>query len=128
MTWVASRLANVLFSTAYPGSTQGTLVEVLDPLRYMDASINVNSPPAGLAPPTGKGPLWWAPGEPVVLLDKGLRQMGVYQIDANGFIVPQFIGGEDLSSPELVAGQGCGPLWSSRSSRRPGPARTCASA
>ena len=105
VTWVASRLANVLFSTAYPGSTQGTLVEALDPLRYMDASINVNSPPAGLAPPTGKGPLWWAPGEPVVLLDKGLRQMGVYQTDSNGFIVPQFIGGEDLSSPELVAGQ-----------------------
>ena len=41
----------------------------------------------------------------MVLLDKGLRQMGVYQVDANGFIIPQFIGGEDLSSPQLVAGQ-----------------------
>jgi hypothetical protein len=41
----------------------------------------------------------------VSLLDKGLRQMGVYQTDANGFIIPQFIGGEDLTSPQLVAGQ-----------------------
>ena len=105
VTWVAEHLSTVLFTDAYPGSTQGTLVEALDPLRYMDASITVNSPPAALAPPTGKGPLWWAPGHPVVLLDKGLRQMGVYQTDANGFIVPQFIGGEDLTSSQLVAGQ-----------------------
>jgi hypothetical protein len=104
ITWVAARLANVWFTTSYSGSTQGTLVELLDPLRFMDASITVNSPPAPLAPPTGKGPLWWGPGQQVVLLDKGLRQMGVYQTDANGFIIPQFIGGEDLTSPQLVAG------------------------
>jgi hypothetical protein len=105
VSWVAARLANVLFTTAYPGSTQGTLVETLDPLRYMDASFEANAPPAALVPPGGKGPLWWAPGQPVVLLDKGLRQMGVYQTDANGFIIPQFIGGEDLMSPQLVVGQ-----------------------
>jgi len=105
VTWVAARLANVWFTTAYPGSTQGTLAETLDPTRFMDASINVNSLPAQMAPPSGKGPLWWAPSQPVVLLDNGLRQMGVYQVDANGFIIPQFIGGENLTSPQLVAGQ-----------------------
>jgi hypothetical protein len=110
VTWIAARLANVLFTTSYPGSTQGTLVETLDATRFMDASINVNAPPTQLAPPPGKGPLWWAPGQPVVLLDKGLRQMGVYQTDANGFIIPQFIGGEDLTSPQLVAGQMWTPI------------------
>jgi hypothetical protein len=34
--------------------------------------------------------------------------MGVYQVDANGFIVPQNNGGENLLSPSLVAGQ----IWS----------------
>jgi hypothetical protein len=105
ITWVASRLANVWFTTSYPGSTQGTLVEQLDPTRFMDASYNVNSPPAALTPPSGKGPLWWAPGQPVMLLDNGLRQMDTYQTDANGFIIPQFTGGENLTSPQLVVGQ-----------------------
>jgi hypothetical protein len=105
VTWVASRLANVWFTTAYPGSTQGTLVEQLDPTRFMDASYNVNPPPAALTPPAGKGPLWWAPGQPVQLLDNGLRQMDTYQTDSNGFIIPQFIGGENLTSPQLVVGQ-----------------------
>jgi hypothetical protein len=31
--------------------------------------------------------------------------MGTYNVDANGFIVPQFIGGENLASAQLVAGQ-----------------------
>jgi hypothetical protein len=104
VTWVASRLANVWFTTNYPGAT-GPMAELLDPTRFMDASINVNALPAALVPPTGKGPLWWAPGQPVSLLDNGLRQMGIYQVDANGFIIPQFIGGENLASPQLVAGQ-----------------------
>jgi hypothetical protein len=104
VSWVASRLANVWFTTNYSGAP-GPMAELLDPTRFMDASLNVNALPAALAPPTGKGPLWWAPGQPVSLLDIGLRQMGVYQVDANGFIIPQFIGGENLASPQLVAGQ-----------------------
>jgi hypothetical protein len=104
VSWVAARLANVWFTTNYPGAT-GPMAELLDPIRFMDASLNVNALPASLTPPTGKGPLWWAPGQPVSLLDIGLRQMGIYQTDANGFIIPQFIGGENLASPRLVAGQ-----------------------
>jgi hypothetical protein len=38
-------------------------------------------------------------------MDQATRNMGTYQVDANGFIVPQFNGGEDLTRLSLVAGQ-----------------------
>jgi hypothetical protein len=38
------------------------------------------------------------------LMDLGTRQMGTYQIDSNGNIIPQFIDGENLTSSQLVAG------------------------
>jgi hypothetical protein len=47
----------------------------------------------------GKGPLWWIPSQTVTLIDQGTRSMGTYQIDANGFIVPQNNGGENLTRP-----------------------------
>jgi len=41
----------------------------------------------------------------VTLMDQVTREMGTYQIDANGFIVPQNNGGENLAIASLVAGQ-----------------------
>jgi hypothetical protein len=101
--WISARLGHVWFVVNYPGAT-GPMAELLDASQYLDAAITVNSPPAQLTPPGGKGPLYWAPGQPVYLFDLGLRQMGIYQTDSNGFIVPQFIGGENLASPQLVMG------------------------
>lgn len=101
--WVSARAGNVLFTTDNVG-TSLWMVEQLDNTRYLDASILVNSVPTGLPIPPGKGPLWWIPNALLGLMDQGRRMMGTYQIDANGFIVPQNLGGEDLTSPTLVAG------------------------
>jgi hypothetical protein len=92
---------NVLFSSTYGGVS---VVETMDVTRYLDTAFLVNNPPAALTPPGGKGPLWFAPSAAVTLMDLGTRQMGIYQVDANGFIIPQFIGGENLLSAQLVAG------------------------
>src|SRR5581483_8904441 len=107
MKWVSAFAASVLFCGSYApnGISPVTVTERLDDTLYLDAAQFVNSPPAPLAPPMGKGPLWWMPGGTVELMDQSTRPMGTYQIDANGFIVPQFNGGEDLTSPSLVAGQ-----------------------
>jgi hypothetical protein len=53
----------------------------------------------------GLGPLWWIPSQSVTLIDQGTRFMGTYQIDANGFIIPQGNAGENLAAASLVAGQ-----------------------
>jgi hypothetical protein len=105
-TWVAARQGDVIFTTNYaPNST--SVVERLDDNQYLDGALLVNSLPTPFTPPGGKGPLFKFPGpnSTVFLIDLGTRFMGTYNVDANGFIVPQFIGGENLSSPALVAGQ-----------------------
>jgi len=67
----------------------------------------VNSLPSPFTPPGGKGPLYVfpGPGSTVFLIDLGTRFMGTYSVDANGFLIPQLIAGENLSSAQLVAGQ-----------------------
>jgi hypothetical protein len=100
--WVSAWDANVYFVSSYFGTA---ICEVLDDTKYLDANILVNNLPATFAPPGGKGPLWWIPSRSVSLMDQGQRSMGIYQIDANGFIVPQFNGGENLNAASLVAGQ-----------------------
>lgn len=100
--WIAALGSDVLFSSTYFGVK---IIENIDPSQYLDCAILVNSVPAALTPPGGKGPLWFIPSQTVALMDLGTRYMGVYQIDANGFIVPQFNGGENLLSAQLVAGQ-----------------------
>jgi hypothetical protein len=99
--WIGALGGNVLFSSTYGSAS---VVEKMDVTQYLDMALPVNNPPAALTPPGGKGPLWFAPSAPVYLLDLGTRQMGFYQVDANGFIIPQFIGGENLESSQLVAG------------------------
>jgi hypothetical protein len=106
--WVSARLSEVLFTNVYNvagGSGPVSVVETLDSFAILDCNLPVNNPPAVLAPPGGKGPLWFMPGVTVTLIDNGTVFMGTYQIDANGFIVPQFTGGENLNSPNLMAGQ-----------------------
>jgi hypothetical protein len=106
--WVAARQSDVIFSTIYPpGGGAGSIVERLDDNQYLDAAFMVNNPPDTLTPPGGKGPLFVFPGpnSSVFLIDLGTRFMGTYQVDGNGFIIPQNIGGENLSSMQLVAGQ-----------------------
>lgn len=99
--WVAALGSSVVFTTIYSAAS---LVERLDSALYLDAGLFVNAIPTALTPPVGKGPLWWLPNGAVDLMDNGTRMMGTYQIDANGFIIPQFTGGEDLTAPTLVAG------------------------
>lgn len=102
LSWVAAHNADVFFTGTYFGTA---IVEVLDDTVYLDCSVSVNSPPAAFTPPGGKGPLWFIPSQTVALMDQGTRSMGTYQIDANGFIVKQFVGGEDLTFASLIAGQ-----------------------
>jgi hypothetical protein len=100
--WVASLGSDVIFSTVYPGDA---VVELLDNTLYLDGAEFVNALPTALLPPAGKGPLFWTPNGAVSLMDQGNRSMGIYQVDANGFIVPQNVAGENLASLTLVAGQ-----------------------
>jgi hypothetical protein len=98
----------VIFTSNYSvgGPTVG-VAERLDYSQYLDGALFVNNLPPAFTPPGGKGPLFVFPGpnSTVYLIDLGNRFMGTYQVDANGFIIPQFIGGENLASPQLVAGQ-----------------------
>jgi hypothetical protein len=103
-TWVAARQGDVIFTASYGGNS---VVEKLDNNQYLDGALAVNALPAPFTPPGGKGPLFNFPGpnSTVTLIDQGTRFMGTYAVDANGFIVPQFSGGENLTSAQLVAGQ-----------------------
>lgn len=100
--WVAANGADVLFTSVYFGATIG---EILDESRYLDASLEVNNLPISFTAPFGKGPLWWIPSQTVSLMDQVTRSMGVYQIDPDGFIIPQGNAGEDLTRLDLIAGQ-----------------------
>jgi hypothetical protein len=102
LSWVAAWDADVLFTSSYFGTR---ICEILDDTQYLDAALIVNSLPTAFAAPVGKGPLWWIPSQTVSLMDQVTRSMGTYQIDANGFIIPQFSGGENLSIASLVSGQ-----------------------
>ena len=105
--WVSALGSDVIFTSSYApgGAAAFNIVEILDDTQYLDIAFLVNSPPAALTPPGGKGPLYFMPNGTVDLIDLGTRFMGTYNIDANGFIIPQNIGGENLSSAQLVAGQ-----------------------
>lgn len=92
------------YSSGFGGGGLVSVVETLDAMQPLDCAITVNALPTALAAPVGKGPLWWLPSASVTLFD-GARPMGTYQTDANGFIVPQFNGGENLASATLIAGQ-----------------------
>jgi hypothetical protein len=102
--WVSSRGPNMMFTTSYP-STTSTIAEQRDFTQYLDAGLLYNAVPAPFTPPGGKGPLWWMAGGTCTVLDQGTRQMGLYNIDANGFLIPQNFGGENLASAQLVVGQ-----------------------
>jgi hypothetical protein len=100
--WVSAWNGDVFFTSNYFGAD---ICEQLDDTLYLDCGLSVNSPPAPFAPPAGKGPLWFIPSQSVILMDQNTRPMGTYQVDANGNIIPQFNGGENLSIASLVAGQ-----------------------
>jgi len=125
VTWISAQGGDMVFTTTYYnqsslangwsngwslgfGNRDGTpvyLVEVMDATQYLDAAVLVNALPTALTPPLGKGPLWLFANGLVSLMDNGARPMGTYSVDANGFIVPQNNGGENLTSPYLIAGQ-----------------------
>jgi hypothetical protein len=109
VTWIAARQSDMIFTTTYApnGVPAVSIVERLDDSQYLDGALFVNSLPAPFTPPGGKGPLYVYPGpnSTVFLIDKATRIMGIYNVDANGFIIPQNIGGENLASAQLVAGQ-----------------------
>jgi hypothetical protein len=106
---VSAHNADVLFTASYAPNnvTPVSVIERLDNSQYLDAAVSVNNLPAAFtaARPSGKGPLWWIAGGTVELIDNSTRFMNTYQIDANGWIIPQNIGGENLASANLVAGQ-----------------------
>src|SRR6516225_4162672 len=108
-TWIAARQSDMIFTTSYaPNAVPAvSVVERLDDNQYIDGALSVNSLPAPFTPPGGKGPLFKFPGpnSTVFLIDLGTRFMGICNVDANGFIIPQNVGGENLASAQLVAGQ-----------------------
>lgn len=96
---VAAHNADVIFSSVYtvPGAAQVNVAEILDPTRYLDAAVSVNSAPGGFSFSS------WNGGT-VTLMDQATRPMGDYQV-SGGSVVPQGVGGENLASAQLVAGQ-----------------------
>lgn len=109
VSWVAALQGDVIFTSTYApnGVTPVSVVEKLDATQYLDSAVLVNNLPAAFtaARPGGKGPLFWLAGGTVELIDVGTRFMNTYQVDANGWIIPQNVGGENLNSAQLVAGQ-----------------------
>jgi hypothetical protein len=107
VSWLSAFEQEVTFVTSYTpnGIAAVSLVEVLDDTLYLDAAMFANAIPAAFTPLGGKGPFWWIAGGSVTLMDQSYRPMGIYQIDANGNIIPQFDGGEDLTVATLVGGQ-----------------------
>lgn len=105
--WVGARGPNVLFTTTYAigGAAPVTVAEQLDPTQFVDAAMSYNSAPVALTPPVGKGPLWWLANGTVTTMDLGTRQLDTYNVDGNGYLIPQNIGGENLASAQLVVGQ-----------------------
>lgn len=107
-TWVSAQQADVILTTAYAPNAIApvSVVEKIDATQYVDGGLPVNNLPAPFVV-GGKGPLFKfpGPGGAVTLMDNSTRMMGTYQIDANGFIIPQGNAGENLSSAQLVAGQ-----------------------
>lgn len=125
VTWISAQGSDLTFTTTYYtqstlgsgwssgwsigfGNRAGTpvsMVEVLDNTQYLDCVIPLIGAPTALTPPGGKGPLYLFAGGFVTLLDNGARPMGTYSVDANGFIIPQFEGGENLTDGYVLAGQ-----------------------
>ena len=107
-TWISAQQgqSDVILTGAYApgGIAPVSLVEIIDNTQYLDAAMLYNTVPTSLTPPGGMGPLWWIAGGAVDLMD-GLRMMGTYQVDANGFLIPQNNAGEDFTSATLAAGQ-----------------------
>lgn len=106
-TWLSALQSELTFTAIYPnpGGGQIVLIERLDDGYYLDALMPVNVIPPGFTPAPGSGPFWWFLNGSVMLMDQVTRVMGVYQIDGNGFIIPQNKAGEDLASLSLVGGQ-----------------------
>jgi hypothetical protein len=104
--WISARASNVMFTTTYApgGAAAKTIAELRDFTQYLDGAFLYNSVPTPFVT-GGKGPLFWIAGGTCTVLDLGTRQMGLYQIDANGFLIPQNFGGENLSSAQLMVGQ-----------------------
>jgi len=105
VTWISAQQSDLVFTSTYQptGAAAVSVAEALDYTQNLDCAISVASPPAPFVT-SGKGPLYFLAGGSVTLFD-GARPMGTYQIDANGNIIAQFNGGENLSSATLVAGQ-----------------------
>jgi hypothetical protein len=105
--WVSAHAGDVLFTTTYaPGAATPIMItEINDPTQYLDVAIFYNDVPFAMPAPGGKGPLWWLANGTCTVMDQGTRQLGLYNIDANGFLIPQFTGGENLASSQLIVGQ-----------------------
>lgn len=106
VSYVAASNTDVFFTASYApnGISAVNIVERLDSTQYLDAAIPVATVPTPFVT-AGKGPLYAFANGSVTLIDLGTRAMGTYFIDANGNIIPQNLGGENLSSSQLVAGQ-----------------------
>jgi len=107
-TWISALKGHsgVIVAALYPRGliANVNVVERIDATQYLDAAMLYNAVPTSLTPPGGKGPLFWLASGSVDLMD-GLRMMGTYQIDANGFLIPQNNAGENFASATLTAGQ-----------------------
>lgn len=105
-TWIAGFGSDVTVTSVYQpsGAVSRSVVERVDATKWLDASVLYNAVPTALTPAPGLGPLWWIAGGTVEVMD-GLRPMGTYTVDADGFLVPQHFGGEDLTSLTLLCGQ-----------------------
>lgn len=98
--WLSSLQSVLRFTTSYNAGAVAICEELSD-AYYMDAIVPINAVPAAIAPPGGKGPLWWYVNSTFELMD-GNKPLGPHSIDANGFVVA--INAEDLTSATLVAG------------------------
>jgi hypothetical protein len=120
VTWVTNAGPTVWFTSLYGSAAGGSqyIVEVEEPLYYLDGMQFLNAPAPGMAN-GGLGPLWHLAGQTVTICDQqgvpprpdnipeGCVDYGDRQVDANGNLVFLATDGAWSGSATVYAG-----LWS----------------
>lgn len=117
--WVTNAGSKVWFTSLYVSPLRtAILLEIEDPLYYLDGMVFLNQPAPGMAKP-GFGPLWHLAGMTVQIVDQqgvasrpdsipnGCVDWGDRQVDANGWLIPEPTDVMWTDSPTVYAG-----LWS----------------
>jgi hypothetical protein len=102
--WVTTRGSLVYYTNSYPKNGGGSFysVEIESSNLYFDFALLVNQDNGNANPPAGKGPFYMLPAGTIISLLNGVRYLGDFPIDANGFVIAG--PNAEASLPNVVGG------------------------